>query len=386
MSRRTLLLIAGIVLATILIAAGVRAAQFLQQVNFASARGDSRPVNLTLPPGFTAELYASGLETPRFLAFDPDGVLHVAEWGAGRVVALPDRDRDGRADGLEPLADGLSSPHSLVYRDGGWYVGVPSGVVFLADTNGDGQADERKTIVGSIPTDGAHRTRTVDFLPDGRMVLSVGSTCNVCDEEDPRRATILVYDDASGTGERILAAGLRNAVGLAVQPSTGDLWANDNGRDLMGDDLPPETLYRIQDGADYGWPRCHSGRILDPDMGQPGDCDGVPAPAVEMQAHSAPLGMVFYDGELFPERYRGDLFMAFHGSWNRSTPTGYKVVRIPFENGGVAGPIEDFVTGWLDAATGETSGRPVGLAVGPEGALYISDSKGGFVYRVTYHE
>jgi glucose/arabinose dehydrogenase len=384
MNRRTVLIIAGVALAVLLLGGGVAFRWFTSQINFASGRGEAAPTELTLPPGFTAEVFAEGLQTPRFLAFDPAGVLHVAEWGAGRVVALPDRDGDGRADGLEPLAEELDSPHSLVYRDDGWYVGVPSGVVYLADTTGDGRADEQRPIITDLPSDGSHRTRTVDFLPDGRMVVSVGSSCNVCEEEDPRRATILVYDDAAGNGGRILATGLRNAVGLDVNPTTGELWANNNGRDLMGDDEPPETLYRIHDGADYGWPRCHSGRIIDPDMGQPGDCDRVAPPIVEMQAHSAPLGMVFYDGSSFPADYAGDLFMAFHGSWNRSVPTGYKVVRIPFDGGEVSGPLEDFATGWLDETTYETSGRPVGLAVGPDGALYISDSKGGFVYRVTY--
>ncbi len=379
-----MLFIIGIVLAILLAGGGFALRQFTSQVNFASGRGDAMATELSLPPGFTADVFAGGLNTPRFLAFDPSGVLHVAEWGANRVVALPDANGDGEADAIEPFATEVQNPHSLVYRDDGWYIGVPTGVVFASDTNGDGQADRRETIIGDISTDGSHRTRTVDFLPDGRMVLSVGSTCNVCDETDPRRATILVYDDATGSGGRVLANGLRNAVGLAVQPATGELWANDNGRDLMGDDLPPETLHLIRDGADYGWPRCHSGRILDPDMGQPGDCDGVEPPVVEMQAHSAPLGMVFYDGEQFPADYRGDLFMAFHGSWNRSVPTGYKVVRIPFEGTQAVGAVEDFATGWLNEATAETSGRPVGLAVGPDGSLYISDSKGGFIYRIRY--
>lgn len=181
-----------------------------------------------------------------------------------------------------------------------------------------------------------------------------------------------------------MASGLRNAVGLAVRPATGELWATNNGRDLMGDELPPETVYVIEDGADYGWPYCHSDDVVDPDLGFDGACDGVPEPAVEMQAHSAPLGLAFYNGDMFPEAYRGDLFIAFHGSWNRSVPTGYKVVRLPFENGEPAAAVVDFATGWLDRETGDASGRPVDVLVGSDGALYISDDKGGYIYRISY--
>jgi glucose/arabinose dehydrogenase len=216
------------------------------------------------------------------------------------------------------------------------------------------------------------------------MVLSIGSTCNVCQEEDPRRAAIVVYDGPGGTGEGIFAKGLRNAVGLALHPGTGDLWATNNGRDLMGDDIPPETVYIVREGGDYGWPRCHSGDVPDPEYGGPGACDDVVQPVVQMQAHSAPLGLVFYTGSAFPPDYHGDLFIAFHGSWNRSVPTGYKVVRLPLDEGLPSGPVEDFATGWLDQDTYLASGRPVGLAVGPDGALYVSDDKGGFIYRIIY--
>jgi len=163
----------------------------------------------------------------------------------------------------------------------------------------------------------------------------------------------------------------------------GALWASNNGRDLLGDDLPPETITRVQEGADYGWPFCHNGTIVDPELGAAGDCDGVPRPAVEMQAHSAPLGIAFYDGEMFPEEYRGDLFIAFHGSWNRSEAAGYKVVRLPFTDGQAGTEVLDFATGWL-GEDGTVNGRPVGLAVGPEGALYVSGNKERVVYRISY--
>ncbi len=355
------------------------------RANFRPVIGGGQKTELSLPAGFEANVFASGLSNPRFIAFGPDGVLYVADRGNGRIVALPDADGDGAADGEVVLAGDLDQPHSVVYYEGSWYVGVPSGVVRLRDTDGDGAADERETIVGDLPTSGSHRTRTVEFLPDGRMVVSVGSTCNVCEEEDPRRAAVVVYDGPEGGGERIFASGLRNAVGLAIHPETGELWATNNGRDLMGDDVPPETVYIVEEGVDYGWPRCHSGDVIDPEYGGPDACQDVGQPAVQMQAHSAPLGLAFYTGREFPSDYWGDLFIAFHGSWNRTVPTGYSVVRQPMRGSEPQGPVEEFAGGWLDLEANSASGRPAGLAVGPDGALYVSDDKGGFIYRISYH-
>ncbi len=368
-----------------LVVAGLVYRALSRRVNISSFLGVGARAQVQVPEGFSVNVFAEGLDGPRFIAFGPDGVLYAADRGNDRIVALPDANGDGQADEIRVFAGGLSRPHSLVYHQGAWYVGVPGGVIRLEDTDQDGSADERTILIDDYPTSG-HSTRTVDFLPDGRMVVSVGSSCNVCEEEDSRRAAVLVYDGPQATGERVFAAGLRNAVGLAVHPDTGELWANNNGRDMMGDDLPPETVYILKEGADYGWPRCHNGRIEDPDFGYPGACEGVEPPLVEMQAHSAPLGMVFYTAGAFPPEYRGDLFIAFHGSWNRSVPTGYKIVRILLEGSTPVGEVEDFAVGWLNEAPGVASGRPVGWAVGPEGALYISDEKGGFIYRKIYEE
>lgn len=354
------------------------------RVNLTGALGSGEATEVQLPDGFRSNVFAQGLNGPRFMALGPDGVIYVADRGNDRIVALPDADGDGRADEIRPFATGLTSPHSLVYHEGAWYVGVPSGVIRLEDTDGDGMADARDVVIDDYPTSGAHTTRTVDFLPDGRMVVSIGSSCNVCKEEDERRAAIVVYNGPNGNGERVFARGLRNAVGLAIRPESGELWATNNGRDFMGDNAPPETVYVVRDGADYGWPYCHSGDIVDPDEGFPRACEGVEEPVVEMQAHSAPLGLAFYTGATFPDAYRGDLFIAFHGSWNRSVPTGYKVVRLPFEDGQPADDAVDFATGWLDLETGEASGRPVDVLVGGDGSLYVSDDKGGFIYRITY--
>lgn len=370
-----------VVLLLIVIAGGAWVyTRFGRQVNLVGSTGEGGVANVQVPAGFEVGVFAEGLTGPRFIAFGPDGVLYVADRGAGRIVALPDANADGVADEVRVFAEGLSAPHSLTYHEGAWYVGVPTGVVRLTDSDGDGKADEQTTLIDNYPTNG-HSTRTVLFLPDGRMVVSIGSSCNVCEETDPRRAGIVVYN-AVGSGERQFAVGLRNAVGLALHPVTGDLWATNNGRDLLGDDIPPETINLVREGMDFGWPRCQAGDIEDPDFGFPGSCAGVEPPAVKMQAHSAPLGLAFYTGTNFPKDYRGDLFVAFHGSWNRSVPTGYKVVRIPFDGNMPTGEVEDFATGWLDLAANQVTGRPVGLAVGPDGALYISDDKGSVIYRI----
>jgi glucose/arabinose dehydrogenase len=356
---------------------------YLFQGSLATLASAAGPSRIAVPPGFRVEVFASGLQGPRFIFFGPDGALYVAERGADRIVALTDRDGDGISDQRSIFAGSLNRPHSLVYHGDAWYVGIPSGIIRLRDHDGDGAAEERDVLIDNYPS-GGHSTRTVTFLPDGRMVVSIGSSCNVCEEVDPRRAAVVIYEGPQAFGERVFARGLRNAVGLAIHPDSGELWATNNGRDLLGDDLPPEALYILRDGEDYGWPRCHNGSIEDPDFGGPGSCRDVAMPVINMQAHSAPLGLAFYTGTSFPDEYHGDLFIAFHGSWNRSVPTGYKVVRLPLHESRPRGELEDFATGWQDAENGRVSGRPVGLAVGPDGALYVSDDKAGNIYRISY--
>jgi glucose/arabinose dehydrogenase len=360
--------------------------QFLREnVNLVAFTSQAEIAEIELPPGFEMNVYAQGLDSPRFLTFDPQGALYVAERGAGRILRLPDLDQDGVADRQQVFRAELDRPHSVVFNQGNWYVGVPTGIIRLSDIDLDGSAESEAAVIADIPASGQHTTRTVEFLPDGRMLLSVGSSCNACTEEDPRRAAIVVYDSLDGGAADIFASGLRNAVGLTVHPDSGTLWATNNARDLMGDDIPPDSLHRVNEGYDYGWPECHAGHIPDPDLGGTEACQNVPAPNLRIQAHSAPLGLVFYTGETYPEKYMGGLFIAYHGSWNRTVPTGYKVIFAPFEDSEPTGEIEDFAVGWLDPETSDVYGRPVGLAVGPDGALYISDDKAGVIYRVQYN-
>ncbi len=338
---------------------------------------------INLPPGFAISIFVQDLRDPRMMALGPDGNLYVAERGAGRIVRLPDPDGDGLADGIEVVADGMNAPSSIAfYEDGSLYVGETTRILRLSMPDERGFFLKRELIVDGLPT-GGHSTRTVLFSPDwSTLFVSVGSSCNVCIEEDERRATIVRYDP-DGSGARVYARGLRNAVGITFRPGTAELWATNNGRDWLGDDQPPETVYLVQEGIDAGWPTCHSGRIVDPDYGSPSACDGILAPAVEIQAHSAPLGLTFYDGQQFPKEYRGDLFIAFHGSWNRTVPTGYKVVRIPMRDGADPGPVQDFATGWL-RTDGSNWGRPVDTLTAADGSLFVSDDSGGIIYRISY--
>jgi glucose/arabinose dehydrogenase len=334
---------------------------------------------LNLPAGLTVDVFAEQLGHPRMLAFDDNGALYVTDSG-GRVLKLTDADGDGVADTPVVVLDGLDSPSGIAFHDGVLYVAETGQIDRVDDSDHDGLPDRVTPIVNDFPAGGQHFTRTIAFGPDGALYLAMGSSCNVCNEDDPHRAAIWRYN-ADGTGGTLFASGLRNAVGIATQPGSGALWATNNGRDELGDDQPPETLNRVTEGADFGWPRCHAGDLVDPDFGGERGCDDVAPPAVKMLAHSAPLGLAFYDAIAFGPDYTGGVFIAFHGSWNRSTPTGYKLVFLPFQTGAPTGETLDFVTGW-QAAGGDVWGRPVDVAVAADGSLYVSDDEGGRVFHI----
>ena len=332
-----------------------------------------------VPQGFAVSVFAEGLSGVRMLELGPDDRLYAVRSSAGEVVRF-ELNADGTASGGPAVvASGLRQPFGLAFRDGDLYVGETHQVIRLT---GPGFTQET-IIVPGLPT-GGHWTREIEFGPDGHLYVSVGSSCNLCVEGDERRAAVVRYA-ADGSGENIVGVGLRNAVGLAFHPETGELWASQNERDRLGDDVPAEELNILVPGGpveDFGWPYCYENRTPNPEYADARRCVATVAPALEMQAHSAPLGMVFYDRDQFPVEYRGDLFLAFHGSWNRSEPTGYKVVRIRVEDGQPVS-YEDFATGWLTGA-GSVLGRPVAVEVGPDGSLYVSDDGEGRIWRVRW--
>jgi glucose/arabinose dehydrogenase len=334
-------------------------------------------LTLQAPDGYEVSVIATGLQRPRFTAFDDAGNLLVAESGAGQVVRFPYV--NGVLGEPEVLASGMERPSNVaVFTDGDQaylYVSEPHQITrFPYDATGP--VGEQEPIVTGLPTEG-HNTRTVRFGPDGMMYLAVGSSCNICVEDEPIRATVSRLTPQGGNPE-ILATGLRNPVDLAFQPGTNELWATVNERDNQGNEIPPDLVTIVHEGANYGWPYC-----LPPDATpqEPGaDCSDITPPTVGIQAHSAPLGMTFLDGDAVPAELRGDLIVAQHGSWNRQPPAAPKLLLIEFENGQPVAA-RDFVTGWQDAA-GERWGRPAGVTLAPDGSLIVSDDLSGMLYRV----
>ena len=342
---------------------------------------------LKLPEGFHIAVFAQ-VDGPRMLVFSPGGALLVSASGEGKVVALPDAKHTGKAERVVTVLDGLNEPHGLAFLEGKLYV-AENDKVRRYDWDEANLRATHPTAIADLPDGGGHSTRTILFH-GGKMYVSAGSSCNACVEKDPRRAAVTEFNP-DGSGQKIFAKGLRNAVGMAVNPRTDTIWVTVNGRDWLGDDLPPEDIHDLgKGGGDFGWPYCYGDRVPDPNFTKPGDdrCQSMIRPKVQMQAHSAPLGLAFYQGTMFPPEYRNNIFVAFHGSWNRSVPTGYKVVRVKLDDQGQPqGGAEDFITGWLapgERKKGRWMGRPVGIVFGDDGSMYLSDDAGGVIYRVTY--
>ena len=329
---------------------------------------------LFLPQGFRINLFAQNLPGVRYLALGPGGAVFASRQSGGTIHRLVDADGDGTADSVQTVLSNLDGPFGIAFRGDTMYFAEETAVKRLVPG-----AATPATVVPGLPG-GGHTTRTVVFGPDGKMYVSVGSSCNVCPDTNPLRAAVFQYN-ADGTGGRVFATGLRNSVGLAFHPTTGALWATNNDRDHLGDDLPPERINIVEDGAWYGWPQCYLPG--EPNREHPGaDCSNVEPPAITFQAHSAPLGIRFYTGTAFPADYQGDAFMAYHGSWNRTVPTGAKVVRVQVDDGRPVS-IDDFVTGW-QLSNGSRWGRPVDVLPAADGALLISDDQGGRIWRVSY--
>jgi glucose/arabinose dehydrogenase len=348
------------------------------------------------PQGFHVTEFATGLNNPRKIVTAPNGDVLVAESQPGRIRVLRDADGDGTPEVNSVYAGGLSLPFGIAFFPPGpkpthVYVGNTDSVVRFAYTEGDTKAQAKpETVVPNLPgfgrlRGGGHWTRDVVFSPDGkRMFVSVGSLSNVNDDErEKRRADILVFDP-DGKNEKVFAWGIRNAVGLAIHPETGQVWASVNERDALGDHLVPDYVTHVEEGGFYGWPWYYIGGHQDPrhEGKHPELKDKVIVPDVLVQSHSASLCMTFYTGDQFPATYRKDAFAAEHGSWNRARRTGYKVIRIPTKDGKATGEYEDFLVGFV-TEEGNVWGRPVGVAVAKDGALLVTDDGSGTIWRVS---
>jgi len=377
------------------VACGYVGLPFGLTVNFPGFSGDALPdaqlaQRIALPPGFHINSYAGGIENARMLRFTPSGDLLVSSPRQGKVFLVErDSDHDGVADGMRVLLGNLNNPHGLALHQGYLYVAEGDAVLRVRfDAEQRTLLGQPERIITGIPSGGNHWTRTVGIGPDEKLYVSIGSDCNDCIEAEARRATIMRFN-LDGSGGEIYASGLRNSVGFDWQPGSGDLYATDNGRDLLGDDFPPCEFNKIVQGGFYGWPFAHGDRVPDPTLGKGNEARiaaSIP-PAHAFGAHVAPLGMTFYRTPsgaapaAFPPQYDGVAFVAQHGSWNRSKKSGYQVVSLTFNADGTISEAP-FASGFVRDE--KASGRPVDVAEGPDGALYVSDDFTGSIYRIAY--
>jgi glucose/arabinose dehydrogenase len=331
-----------------------------------------------VPEGYAIDAIAAGLGAPRFLDFDEDGNLLVAAMGDGAIYRYPFA--NGQLGERETLLSGLRRPADVTHfvgEDGEYlYVSEPQQVTRYP-YDADGQLGEAQVVFADLPT-GGHFTRTVAFGPDGMLYLAVGSSCNICIEEEPIRATV-ARANPDGSNLEIIATGLRNAVGLDFQPGTDRLWATVNERDNQGNEIPPDLVTIVEEGADYGWPECVPPDATPQEAGA--NCEHVTPPTIGIQAHSAPLGLTFVSGEGVPRELEGDMIVVQHGSWNRQPPAAPKLLLIDFEDGAPVAA-RDFATGWQDES-GNRWGRPVDVVVAPDGSFIVSDDENGLLYRIS---
>ena len=328
------------------------------------------------------QLFARLPGPPRMMDFDSSGNLYVSIPNLGAIYKLTDVDNDGFSDQPILFHVGMDHPHGLAWSDDKLYVAETSQLLELRDTDQDSQADKIRIVMEGLPDDGGHWTRTVVIGNDGFLYLSVGSRCNACEEANPMRAKILKVNPETGKTS-IFAQGLRNTVGLTFSPDGEKLWGSDNGRDQLGDDIPPDEINQIIENGDYGWPFCYGRQTPDPVIGSTERCRQTIASMVDIQAHSAPLGITFGHNLNAPEEFNNSLYVALHGSWNRSEPTGYKLIRIPYAKKKMDSGGKEFLKGWL--TDGQAWGRPVAPVVGPDGCLYLSDDLADVIYRISWN-
>lgn len=348
-----------------------------------SAQAGQLGFQVNLPPGFSIDIYAEDLPGVRSMALGEKGTVFAGSRAAGKVYAVRDTDGDGRADISRVIAYGLDSPNGTAFRDGSLYVAEIGRVIrFDGVENSLDDPSGYDVVFDYLPEDRWHGWKYIAFGPDDRLYIPVGAPCNVCEKGVPYAALHSIKYD--GTDFRTEASGIRNTVGFDWNPETGSLWFTDNGRDRMGDNAPPDELNRLTErGGHFGYPFFHGGDISDPAHGEGKNESDYIRPEVKLPAHVAPLGMKFYTGEMFPEKYRGGIFIAEHGSWNRSSKVGYRVTFVSVDDDRASG-YENFASGWLAEDT--VHGRPVDILLLPDGSLLVSDDKSGKIYRISYGE
>jgi len=338
---------------------------------------------VTVPPGFVIEVFSDEVPGARSMTLSRAGTLFVGTRDKGVIYAIPGAANSPRAGKPRLVGRGLRSPNGVAVRDGALYVAEISRILRFDEIEARLDRPPAPVVVTDrYPTDGHHGWKFIAFGPDGWLYVPVGAPCNVCLPPGPLHETITRMKP-DGSAIEVFARGVRNSVGFDWQPGTRDLWFTDNGRDWLGDDRPPDELnHAPKSGLHFGFPYCHGRAIADPQFGRDKPCADYTPPAAELGPHVAALGMRFYTGAMFPPQYRGRIFIAEHGSWNRSTPIGYRVTTVQLEGDRVVG-YEPFATGWL-ADNGQIAGRPVDVLVMPDGALLVSDDYSGTIYRITY--
>lgn len=341
---------------------------------------EAKPSGLELPEGFSLAEFAK-VPGARSMTRGPKGTIFVGTRGS-KVYAVRDTDGDGRADSVKTLLEGLEMPNGVAVKGGDLYVAEVSKITRYPDIEDHLDAPKGEPWGPRFPTDRHHGWKYIAFGPDGWLYVPVGAPCNICEPDLPYASITRVSPD--GKTREIWAKGVRNSVGFSWHPETKVLWFTDNGRDHLGDNEPDCELNRApKAGLHFGYPYCHSGDVPDPKYGDERPCKDFVAPAAKLGPHVAPLGVAFYRGAMFPKAYKGRLFIAQHGSWNRSEKIGYRVMQVEIEDGKVK-RYAPFVTGWLDQKTGEVSGRPVDVFELPDGSVLISDDSAGRLWRVTY--
>lgn len=345
--------------------------------------GDLPLSKIKLPEGFEISLFTAGVPNARSLALGDEGTVFVGTRTEGRVYAVVDADHDGRGETVHTLAEGLMMPNGVAFKGGALWVAEVGRLQRFDGIEGKlADPPAPRVVYDDLPKIRHHGWKFIAFGPDGKLYVPVGAPCNICESKDEKFASILRMNP-DGSGREVFAHGVRNTVGFDWHPQTGVLWFTDNGRDWLGDDQPPDELNRApKAGLHFGYPYCHGGDILDPDFGAGHECSSYTPPAQKLGPHVAAIGMRFYTGDQFPPEYRGQIFIAEHGSWNRSEPIGYRLSLVRLEGSEVRS-YETFAEGWL-GEDGKVWGRPADVQVMPDGALLVSDDRAGAIYRITY--